>query len=162
MRIIPVILIAILSLGITFNACSDQQKLTNLESELLSALIVNFQNIAEGSVNTDQAGNVLFLLKHIAHIEASVTSALAYAMVIDPEGRIIAHNTLGNTYSEGQKLDDEITRKVLTYNDSQKPYFQFFVSENGENLIDISLLVMTEEDESEPEGFVRIGIFRAE
>lgn len=162
MRIIPVILIVILSLGIAFNTCSDQQKLTNLESELLSALIVNFQNIAEGSINSDQSGNVLFLLKHIAHIEASVTSALAYAMVIDPEGKIIAHNMLGNLYSEGQKLDDQITRKVLANNDSQKPYFQFFVSENGENLIDISLPVMKEEDGSVPEGFVRIGIFRAE
>ena len=162
MRIIPVILIVILSLGTAFNTCSDQQKLTNLESELLSALIVNFQNIAEGSVNADQPGNVLFLLKHIAHIEASVTSALAYAMVLDPQGRIIAHNMLGNPYSGGQKLDDEITRQVLASNDSQKPYFQFFVSENGKNLIDISLPVMTEEDGSAPEGFVRIGILRSE
>ena len=160
MRIYPVIFIAILSLGIILNGCSDKKKLTNLETEILSALIVNFQNVAQGSVNPDQSGNVLYLLKHIAHIKATVTTSLAYAMLIDTEGGIVAHNMLGNTYSGGQILDDEITRKVLAYNDAQKPYFQFYISKDGKDVIDISLPVMKEEDESVVEGFVRIGVFK--
>ncbi len=160
MRIYPFLLLVVLIFGVCFTGCSDQQHLTRLETELLSALIVNFQNVAQGSVDADQPGNVLFLLKHIAHIKATVTSSLAYAMVIDPEGRIIAHNMLGKLDAEDQKLDDDITRKVLTYNDPQNPYFQFTISENGEHLIDISLPVMSEEDETVREGFVRIGVFR--
>jgi hypothetical protein len=155
------IFIVILTLGIVFNSCSEKEKLTNLEAELLSALIVNFQNIAEGSVDTNEPGNVLFLLKHIAHIEASVTNSLAYAMVIDPQGQIVAHNMLGNSFSEGQKLNDEITKKVLANVDSQKPSFHFIESKDGENLIDISLPVLNEIDKTKIEAFVRIGIIRS-
>jgi hypothetical protein len=161
MRIIPVMLIAILILVVAYSGCADQQKLTQLETELLSALIVNFQNVAQGSVDPDQSGNVLYLLKHIAHIKATVTTSLAYAMVIDNEGRIVAHNLLGKLYSVDQKMDDEITKKVLAYEDPQKPYLQYYLSENGKSMIDISLPVMPEEEGSSPEGFVRIGIFRS-
>ncbi len=89
-----------------------------------------------------------------------MTTSLAYAMLIDTEGRIVAHNMLGNTYFGGQILDDEITRKVLAYNDAQKPYFQFYISKDGKDVIDISLPVMKVEDESVAEGFVRIGVFK--
>ena len=162
MRIVSVIIIALFILGTTYSGCSDQQKLTKLETEFLSALIINFQNVAPGSVNPEQPENTLYLLKHIAHIKGTLTASLAYAMAINAEGRIVAHNMLGNQYSVGQKLDDATTKNVLAYHDPNKPYFQFFISENNVTLIDISLPVMPEDDGSVPEGYVRIGIFKSD
>jgi hypothetical protein len=160
MRIRTYIGITLFVLGAINSGCSDQPKLTTLETELLSALIVNFQTIAQGSVNPDQPENTLYLLKHIAHIKSTITASLAYASVINAEGRIVAHNMLGDQYSVGQKLEDETTKNVIAYHDPLKPYFQFIASENNATLIDISLPVLPEEEGSVPEGYVRIGIYK--
>jgi len=159
MRIITILVLILIIVPNSYYGCSDQQGLTKLESELLSALIINFQNVAQGTSNPEQPENTLYLLKHIAHIKGTVTASLAYAMVLDTHGRIVAHNNLGDRFAVGQKLDDEPTRNVLAYRDSQTPYFQFITSENNASIIDISLPVMSANDESTPEGYVRIGIF---
>jgi len=157
-----IIIIIILFLIILLNLnCSKKDELTRLEYELITALISNFQHVAKEYIQIPDDTRVLFMLQHIAHIKASIPSSFVYAMVLDHEGKIIAHSELGNDeFLQGAKLNDDATKIAMVYRDTSVPLILEVEWKNGRKVRDISLPIMQDSDSTIFRGIVRMAILK--
>jgi hypothetical protein len=82
-------------------------------------------------------------------------SSFAYSMVIDPEGKVIAHSHPSKAI---YKLDDEVTKKVLAYRNPSEIFIQKVKLDNR-NALDFSLPVFSSSERSEYLGAVRLAMY---
>jgi hypothetical protein len=139
--------------------CTKKKEFTSLEHELLTALIGNFQYMAEANMNNSEMTMDLYLYEHIAHLKASIPESFISAMVLDPGGKIIALSEFGR-YQLGEKIKNEATQKALVYRERNKPLIQHVTLDDGRAALDISLPVTSESDSTVFRGVARIVILR--
>ncbi len=154
LKVIFIILLLIFS-GIN---CSDNNELTSLEYEFIEALIANFQMIAETYAESPDMYDAQYLPRHIAHLQASVPKSFVYAMVIDPEGTILAYGKSNN--DQILSSDDAITKEAMAYRDHLKPLIQYLTLNDGRRAMDISLPLLGASDPPEFYGVVRLAILK--
>jgi hypothetical protein len=158
-KIIIIFLLFLITISIL--NCTRKDELTRLEYELITALISNFQHVAKEYIQIPDDTRVLFMLQHIAHIKASIPSSFVYAMVLDHEGKIIAHSELGKDgFLQGTKINDDATKIALLYRDINTPLIMELDWKNGRKVIDISLPIVEDSDSETFRGIVRMAILK--
>ena len=140
--------------------CSDKNELTDLEYEFIEALIANFQMIAETYAESPDMYDAQYLPRHIAHLQASVPESFVYAMVIDPEGTILAYGKSNN--DQILSNDDAIAKQAMGYRDHDKLLIQYFTLKNGRRAMDISLPLLGASESPEFYGIVRLAILKSQ
>lgn len=136
----------------TINCTANEKQLTKLESELLNCIMASLNySVKENIKNGDQLG--MFLQLEILN---GTISSLAYAMVLNPDGEILAHNI---PEKASEKLDDAATKKVLEYRDISEVLIQKLKLNNNRDVLDISMPLISSDDSKEYIGAVRIAIY---
>jgi hypothetical protein len=117
--------------------------------------------VAKEYIQIPDDTRVLYLLQHIAHIKASIPSSFVYAMVLDDEGKIIAHSQMSDAeYEQGTIMNDDATRLALTHRDVNTPLIRVLDWSDGRNIRDISLPIMGDSDSTLFRGIVRMAILK--
>jgi hypothetical protein len=154
LKVIFIILLLIFS-GIN---CSENNELTNLEYELIEALIANFQMVAETYAESPDIYDAQFLPRHIAHLRASVPESFVYAMVIDTNGTIIAYRKSNN--DQILSSDDAISKQAMAYRDHLRPLVQYLTLNDGRRAMDVSLPLLGVSNPPEFYGVVRLALLK--
>ncbi len=148
------ILISVLVCIIYFsaiNCVANEKQLTKLENELLNYAIFSLRS---STIDNIRSKNDLYIFRDLKSIENTMSS-LAYAMVLNPDGTILAHNIPAET----EKIpDDEVTEKVLENRDISEVLIQKLKVDNRD-VFDISLPLFSSSEPAEYLGSVRIAIF---
>jgi hypothetical protein len=138
--------------------CSDNNELTNLEYEFIEALISNFQMVAETYAESPDIYDAQYLPRHIAHLQASVPESFVYAMVIDPNGTIIAYGKSNN--DQILTSDDAISKQAMAYRDHLRPLVQYITLTDGRRAMDVSLPLLGVSNPPEFYGVVRLALLK--
>jgi hypothetical protein len=134
----------------SINSNANETPLTKLEDDLLKYVIESMQSSVVDYYKYDDQ---IKLFEHLNHINSAITS-LSYAMVLSPDGKIIAHNDILKLSS---KVNDEATKKVLDNRDESYVLIQNLKLDNRD-VLEISLPVYSVEPRKYL-GAVRLGIY---
>ena len=135
----------------TINCVANENQLTKLENELLNYVMGTLQSSAIENIETK---NDLEMFAVVISLKNTISSS-AYAMVLNPNGTILAHNIPAET----EKIpDDKVTKKVLENRDITDMLVQKVKLDNRD-VLDFSLPVFSSSKPREYLGAVRFAIY---
>lgn len=134
----------------SINSLAGEESLTKLENELLTYVVKSMQSSA---IQYHTYNDELKLFNHLSSIKIAITS-LAYAMVLTPEGKIIAH---GDPLKINEKHNDQFAKKVLENRNDSKVFMQKLILDERD-ILEFSLPVYSSEPR-EYLGAVRLAIY---
>jgi hypothetical protein len=135
------------------NCIANEKQLTKFENELLNYAICSLQSLTIENISNN---NDLKMFMDL-NLLSSTISSLAYAMVLDSDGKILVHN---NSEKLLKKLDDEATKKVLENRNFSEVLIQKLKLKlnNDRDVLDLSLPLFSSPDAKEYFGAVRFAI----
>jgi len=129
---------------------SNGGRLSKLEREFMESKIKSMQSIASSCIENNNA---------LELFESAMTPkempSIAYAMVILPDGKVIAHRV---ALEAGKILKDEVTKKVLEYRNSSEILIQE-LKFNNRDVLEYSLPVFSSTSPGKYIGAVRLAIY---